>query len=502
MTELFGLPVVVIALIALVVVVVAFAASRYKVAKPNEALVISGNRRAEGGIRVVVGGGAIVYPLVNVAKRISLEIRSIGVGLSGAVTTQGVPVAVEGIVNVKIADDEDSVRQAAQRFLDNQERISDIVRNVMEGSLRTITGQLTVEQLIRDREVFAARVQEVANSDLEGTGLAIDVFTIQSISDSENYIENLGRKAAAEVRRDAEIAEAESMREAREKQETARQAVLEAEKVTRLKEQAIREEVAASEARADQSGPLADAMARREVVLKETEVAKLVADRRDRELDAEIRRTADAERYAAEQNAEAMRYTTVAGAEARAKGIKVEAEADRDRRVLEAEAERANLEAVATGKAYEEREVGRAKADAVLAVGNSEAEAMAKKAAAFKEYEEAATLDLLVARLPEVARAIAEPIGSVRDMTIIDTEGANKLTKLSANTMRQLDAVLESFTGSSLSELIARRLGNGGRGPTAAAPAAATPAEPRPAEPRPAEPPPEGPGDGDETAGR
>jgi flotillin len=446
-------PIVVVALIALFIAVASFAASRYKVAKPNEALIIAGSRRSTGGIRVVVGGGAIVYPLVNVARRISLEVRSITVGLSGAVTSQGVPVAVEGIVNVKIADDSDSLRQAAQRFLDSQERISEVVRNVMEGSLRTIIGQLTVEELIRDRELFAARVQEVANGDLEGTGLAIDVFTIQSISDSEQYIENLGRRAAAEVRRDAEIAEAEANRAAREKQEVARQAVLEAEKVTKLKEQAILRETAAAEARADQSKPLADAEARREVVLTETEVAQLVAQRRDKELDAEIRRTADAQRYAAEQDAEAQRYRVVA-----------EAEAARDRRLLEAEAERANLEAVAGGHATEERELGKAKAEATLAVGEAEAQAMQKKAEAYKQYEEAATLELLVSRLPEVARAVAEPISNVKDITIIDTEGANKLTRVTANTVSQLDSILESFTGASLSELVGRYLSNGGTG--------------------------------------
>ncbi len=440
-------PLIVIGLIIVVVAVLAFAASRYKVAKPNEALIIAGSKRSAGGIRVVVGGGAIVYPLVNVAKRISLEVQSIPVGLAGAVTTQGVPVAVEGIVNVKIADDEDSIRQAAQRFLDSQAKVPDIVRNVMEGSLRTIIGQLTVDELIRDREIFAARVQEVANGDLQGTGLAIDVFTIQSISDSEQYIENLGRKAAAEVRRDAEIAEADANREARQKQEIARQAVLESEKVTSLKEQAIYQEVASAQARAEQAKPLADAEARREVVLTETEVAELVAKRRDKELDAEIRRTADAQRYAAEQTAEAQRYQ-----------IKASAEADRDRRLLEAEAERANLEATAAGRAFEERELGTARADATRSVGDAEAEAMTKKAAAYKDYEEAAILELMISRLPDIARAVAEPIGNVKDITIIDTEGANKLTRTTANTVKQLDSVLESFTGSSLSSLIARYL--------------------------------------------
>ena len=446
-------PIVVVALIVVGVAVIAFAASRYKMAKPNEALIIAGSRRATGGIRVVVGGGAIVYPLVNVAKRISLEIQSIPVGLSGAVTTQGVPVAVEGIVNVKIADDEDAIRQAAQRFLDSQARVPDIVRNVMEGSLRTIIGQLTVEELIRDRELFASRVQDVANADLQGTGLAIDVFTIQSISDSEQYIENLGRRAAALVKRDAEIAEADAQREAREKQEVARQSVLEAEKATSLKEQSVLQVVASAEARAEQAKPLADAEARREVVLTETEVAELVAKRRDKELDAEIRRTSDAERYAAEQTAEAERYR-----------VKAQAEARRDARLLEAEAERANLEAVAAGKAYEARELGRAQADATLSVGEAEAEAMAKKAQAYKEYEEAATLELLVSRLPEVARAIADPISNVDNITIIDTEGANKLTRVTANTVSQLDSVLESFTGSSLSGLVGRYLKDSGNG--------------------------------------
>ena len=467
-----SLPIIVIALIALTVVIVAFAASRYKVAKPNEALVIAGKKGSPGGIKVVVGGGAIVYPLINVAKRLSLEVRSITVGLDGAVTTQGVPVSVEGIVNVKIADDEDALRQAAQRFLDSQAAIAEIVRNVMEGSLRTIIGQLTVEQLIRDREVFAARVQDVANSDLQGTGLAIDVFTIQSIDDTEGYIINLGRKAAAEVRRNAEIAEAEAEREAREKQETARQQILEAEKVTQLKEQSVRHAVAAEQARADQAGPLAEAESKREVVVTETEVAELVAKRRDKELDSEIRRQADAQRYAEEQGAEARKYASVADADAAAQARRLRAEADadavrftaqadKDKRLLEAEAERANLEAIAAGTAFEERETGNAKADAVRAVGEAEADAMRKKADAYKEYENAAVLELLVSRLPEVARAIAEPIGQVDKITIIDSEGASKLTRTTANTMEQLDAVLSSFTGSSLNELVGRFLDSG-----------------------------------------
>ncbi|HEX2296739.1 MAG TPA: flotillin domain-containing protein, partial [Actinomycetota bacterium] len=131
---------------------------------------------------------------------------------------------------------------------------------------------------------------------------------------------------------------------------------------------------------------------------------------------------------------------------------------------LEAEAERANLEAVAAGRAYEERELGRARAEATLSLGEAEAGAMSRKAEAYKEYGEAATLELLVSRLPDVARAIAEPIGNVKDITIIDTEGANKLTRTTANTVRQIDSVLESFTGASLSDLVGRYIERSGNG--------------------------------------
>jgi flotillin len=135
-----------------------------------------------------------------------------------------------------------------------------------------------------------------------------------------------------------------------------------------------------------------------------------------------------------------------------------QAEAARDRRLLEAEAERANLEAVAAGRAFDERELGQVRADATFAVGEAKATAMSRKVDAYKEYEEAATLELLVSRLPEVARSISEPIGKVKDITIIGTNGASKLTQVTADTVRQLDAVLESFTGSSLTDVIGRRL--------------------------------------------
>ncbi|MDQ3991552.1 MAG: flotillin family protein, partial [Actinomycetota bacterium] len=147
--------------------------------------------------------------------------------------------------------------------------------------------------------------------------------------------------------------------------------------------------------------------------------------------------------------------------EAGAAATRAQAEADRDRRVLQAEAERANLEAVAAGNAFTEREIGSARAEATLAVGQAEAEAMERKAEAYKQYEDAATLELIISRLPEVARAVAEPIGKAKNITIIDTEGASKLTRVSADTMHQLDAVIESFTGSSLRALVGRIMGNG-----------------------------------------
>lgn len=430
-------PVALIALIVSGVAVIAFAASRYKVAKPNEALIIAGSRRSKGGIRVVVGGGAIVYPLINVARRISLEVRSISVGLNAAVTTHGVPIAVEGIVNVKIADDEDSIRQASQRFLESQESISDIVRNVMEGSLRTIIGQLSVDELIRDREQFASRVQAVAAGDLTGTGLVIDVFTIQSISDHAQYIENLGRKAAAEVKRDAEIAEAEMSREAREKQELAQQAVLEAAKNTQLKQQAINREIATAQAQAEQAKPLADAQAKKEVVTQETEVADLVAKRREKELNAEVRAVAEANRYAAEQQADAEKYTTNA----------------------QTEAEATSIRQLAESRAFEQQSLGEAEASAIKAKGSAEASAMNEKAEAYKNYDNAAVLEMLISRIPEVAEAVASPLANVDTITVIDTEGASKLPKTIASTIGQLDPIVEALTGKSLTDRLSTLTG-------------------------------------------
>lgn len=432
-----GIPIVAIAIAGTIILILAFAASRYKVAKPNEALIIAGSKRSPGGVRVVVGGGAIVFPLINVAKKISLEVRSIEVGLSGAVTKQGVPVAVNGIVNVKIADNEDAIRQAAQRFLDSQGGISDVVRNVMEGSLRTIVGQLSVEELIQDREMFAQRVQEVASGDLQGTGLVLDVFTIQSISDSESYIENLGRKAAAEVKRDADIAEAETIRQAREKQEEAQQAILQAQKTTQLQTQAIAREVATEQAKAEAAKPLADAEAKKAVVLQETEVAELNAAKTDRELDSSVRKQADANRYAAEQNAEAAKFTRVAEAEANKTAVKYAAEAT----------------------AFEERETGLAQADATRATGEAEADAMSKKAAAYKEYDEAAILELLVSRLPEIAREIASPLGNINDLTVVDTNATSKVAGMTGDIAAQLLPFVKSLTGVDLSEFLQRKTG-------------------------------------------
>lgn len=437
MPELPDIPVVLIAAIVTVLALAAFAASRYKVAKPNEALIIAGSKRSAGGIRVVVGGGAIVYPLINKAERISLEVRSLPVELHGAVTNQGVPIAVQGIVNVKVADDENSIRQAAQRFLDSQQKIAEVVSNVMEGSLRTIIGTMSVENLISDRETFATNVQKVANEDLQGTGLAIDVFTIQSIQDSAQYIENLGRRAASLIRRDAEIAEADAQRESREKQEAARQQILEAEKATSLKQQAINQEVAAATARADQAKPLADAEARKQVVEQETQVADLVAKRREKELNAEVRAVAEAKRYEAEQQAEAERYRATAEAEADAAAVKVRAEAE----------------------AFEETQLGTAKASAIQAVGEAEAAAMVKRAEAYKQYNEAAVLELLMERMPEIATAIASPLAAVDNLTIVDVDGASKLPQTVTKVFGELDAIVKGMTGTSLSEYVASRQG-------------------------------------------
>src|SRR5438552_3759623 len=215
--------------VVIIGLILAFVASRYKVAGANAAIIVAGSRGArvrdergqaisspgDKGVKVVVGGGTIVMPLINRVGRLKLTARQINVQLSDAVTSQGIKVQVQGVATFKIGRDVESLRNAAERFLDAKpEQVDSIVKNVLEGSLRSIVGTLTIEELIRDRQKLLQQVQDAAKGDLATSGLQIDAFTIQSFSDESNYIELLGQQSVSTVSRDARMAKASTDQEA------------------------------------------------------------------------------------------------------------------------------------------------------------------------------------------------------------------------------------------------------------------------------------------------
>src|SRR5919198_30986 len=317
----------VIGAVVIVALLIFYVASRYKVANANEALIVAGSRGAkvhdergqavtvagDKGVKVVVGGGTFVLPLVHRAGRLKLTARQISVQLTDAVTSQGIKVQVQGVATFKIGRDVESLRNAAERFLEaKDDQVDSIVKNVLEGSLRAIVGTLTVEELIRDRQKLLQQVQDAAKGDLATSGLQIDAFTIQSFTDESNYIELLGQQSVATVTRDARMAKAATDQDAAVREAQAQQVKINATRDVSLREAETRTQVAAAQARADQAGPLAQAEAQQEVVRKQTELAQLEADRKEKELLATTIRPAEAEADAQVKRAEGDKLARIA----------------------------------------------------------------------------------------------------------------------------------------------------------------------------------------------
>src|SRR5918996_3207611 len=307
-----GGPLLIIVAVIIVALLASYVASRYRVANANEALIVAGSRgakvrdergevaaaaeQADKGIKVVVGGGTFVLPLIHKVGRLKLTARQIGVALPDAVTSQGIKVAVQGVSTFKIGRDVESIRNAAERFLDSkEEQVDSIVKNVLEGSLRSIVGTLTIEELIMDRQKLLQQVQDSAKGDLATSGLQIDAFTIQSINDESGYVDLLGQQKLAIVERDARVAKAGADQEAAVREAEAQQVKINAERDVSLREAEVLTLTAAAQARAGQAGPLAEAEAQQEVTRRQTELAELAAARTEKELLATTVRPAEAE---------------------------------------------------------------------------------------------------------------------------------------------------------------------------------------------------------------
>jgi flotillin len=471
--------VVLLALLGLVVI------TRYKVAGPSEAFIITGRRGKQAtdpdtgrvftdnsGQKVVVGGGVFVVPFVQQKFTLDLSSRHIPIAVRGAVTLRGVKANLEGVAIVKVGGTEDSIRAAAQRFLMQQNGIVGFTQEVLSGALRSIVGRMSVEDIIRDRAAFAGQVAEEAEASLSGQGLVLDAFQIQDITTEGSYLEDLGRPEAARAKQEADIAEAVARRAAEQARLKAEEEIAVAQRTFALKQAEIKAETDTAAARADAAGPLAEAARKQDILAEQEKVAERQAALKDRQLDTEVRKPADAQRYAAEQEAEARRVARVkqaeaerlaeiAAAQAEAERSRLTGEGERQRRTALAEAEA--VEGLKQGESERARRVaiaeavrleGEAEAAAIGAKGAAEAEAMRQKADAFGQYGDAAVLQMLVEVLPQVVAKAAEPLAAVDKITVISTDGVSRIPRAVADNVTQGLELLNSTTGVDLAELL------------------------------------------------
>ncbi|HCT95932.1 flotillin family protein [Vagococcus sp.] len=451
--------------------------SKYQTAKPDEALIISGSylgtknvHRDESGnkVKIVRGGGAFVLPVFQRSNRLSLLSSKLDVSTPEVYTEQGVPVMADGTSIIKIGSSVEEIATAAEQFLSKtREELENEAREVLEGHLRSILGSMTVEEIYQNRDKFSQSVQEVASVDLAKMGLVIVSFTIKEVKDKNGYLDSLGKPRIAQVKRDANIAEAEADKETRikraqaekesQKSELERQTeIAEAAKEKELKLAAYKQEQDIAKAKADQAYNLESAKAQQEVVAQEMEVKVIERQkqieleekeiiRREKQYDSEVKKKADADRYAREQ----------------------EALASKTREVAEAEAEQFRVEAMAKANASEVRLAGQAAAEAILAKGQAEAEAKAKIAEAFKQYGEAAVLSMVIEILPSIVKEAAQPLGNIEKISVVDTGngeskngGANRVTNYATNLLASSQETLKETTGLDLKNLLENFVGS------------------------------------------
>jgi flotillin len=371
-------------------------------------------------------------PVLEQVAYLSLNVISIPLKIQRAYTKEGVPVTVEAVANVKIAGDDMSLRSAAERFLGmSVEQIKGVIFQTLEGHLRAILGTLTVEEINADRQAFAQKMTDEAALDLKKMGVNIDILTIQQISDEEGYLDALGKKRTAEVKRDAVIGEALAQRDAmiqsanadqegRTKRYEADVTIAQSLRDKEAKQAEFNAAVQAKQAEAQQAGPLATAIAKQKVTEQETRIDQVrktqevlvqeqEALRKERELQATVVKPAEAERQAAILRAEGEKQATIIKAEATQKELE-----------YEGAGEAAKIERVGRAEAAKVLAVGEAEAEVIKKKLLAEAEGLQKKSEAWKNFNEAAVLNMLVEKMPELAQAFATQLAGIDKINIIE----------------------------------------------------------------------------------
>jgi flotillin len=453
-------------------------ASMYRKVPPNQALIVYGL----GGPRISKGGGMVVWPLVQSSQSLSLELMSFDVvPQQDFYTVQGVAVTVEAVAQIKVKSDTDSILTAAEQFLSKtiQER-HEVLRLVMEGHLRGIIGQLTVEQIVKEPEMVADRMRANVAGDMAKMGLEVISFTVKEIRDKNDYIGNMGRPdiariqmaaniAAAEAARDTEIKKAQASREAAVAKALADQETIlaqtnsmakqaEAQRDLNLKKASYDAETKKAQAAADKAYDIQTNIMQQQVIAEQVKVQQVermeqvkVQEaeilRREKELIATVLKQAEVEKQRTETQAMAQRHKVELEAEGQAAAVRAAGTAEADIKKLQGQAD-----------AEVTRVRGLAEAEIVLAKGKAEAEAMKIKAQSYKEYGQAAILDKLLPALPELMRAAAEPLSKIDKVTILSTGGQdvgiNKYMNEIAKVVAVAPAMVETLTGLSVKQLL------------------------------------------------
>lgn len=454
-----------------VILFVVFILASYIKAPTDRALIVSGLRKNP---KFVIGKSALRIPFLQRVDKLELKMISVDVKTKESVpTNEYINVNIDSAVKIKVGSSKEMLEKAASNFLNkNEDYIRNSVGDVLEGNVREIIGQMRLEDIVQDRKMFAEKVQENAAPDMARMGLEIVSFNVQNVTDEGNVIENLGidrvvsiSKSAqisrAESERDIEVAKANATKQANDARIEAETAIAERNNELEIKKQELKRAADVKKAEADAAYEIqqqeqrktieittADAniaKQEKEIELREKEIAV-----KEKTLDADIRKQAEAEKYATQQKADAQLYQRQKEAEAKqfeiqkqAEAKKAQAEADRFAKEQEAEAVKAQ---------------GIAEAESIKAKGLAEAEAMEKKAEAMAKYGKAAMTEMIIKVLPQMAEAIAKPLESIDKVTIIDGgSGENGVGTFSGNVPSVLAKTIESIketTGFDLTEVM------------------------------------------------
>src|ERR1700683_3867610 len=453
--------------------IMAVLAKLFRKAGPHEALIIYGLR----GTRIVKGGGTIIYPMIEQCRELSLELMSFDVAPQQSLyTKQGVAVTIEAVAQIKVKSDPESIRTASEQFLTKRpEQREGLIRLVMEGHLRGIIGQLTVEQIVKEPEMVADRMRSTNASDMAKMGLEVISFTIKEVRDKNEYITNMGRPDIARIRRDAEVATAEAERDIAIKRAEATRASAVA------KAQADQERVFAETASlAKQAEAERDLDIKKASYLEMTKKAQATADKAY-EIETNVMQQQVVTEGVRVQQVERESQVKVQDAEIARRERELiatvlkPAEIERQRIETLANAERQRLMSEAEGRASAIRAQGEAEAEIIFKKGEAEAKAMNVKAEAFQEYNQAALVDKLFAIMPEVVRALAAPLANVDKITIVstgdgETSGMNKITGDITKMAAQVPALFETLSGMPMSELLSKVRQIGDKAPKPDAP--------------------------------